>query len=493
MALLLHLAALLSSIFSFNIAMAKEVKMVSGEKIVKTYMSLPKVVDPAHILTMADLDLSYALASTLVEWDESRQPVGALSDKWEFPKPNVIRFHLREGIQWSNGDKILSKEVCASFERAKKKYFDELRSLFDVVSKISCPNDTTVEFETKTTVAESNILRKLTEPMYGIADIRSDDNVNLKRSSGPFVVQKIDGSELILSKNQRWYKDSSQLADRIELRPTPNDKNIVAEFSKDAWANLISANSLQSKSVIDGFKDSGFEIWQRSYDKVFFLAPSKTFLKDYGSKALKALGSQIKVENLLTGLSGFTTTEQFFPRGYVLYNQNFKAEPGKTLPEFKRALRILLPATSSGNAVKESLPKEIERITGKKPELLFVKPSEIGEAKAKENYDIFALNVAVDDPNFEGAMSFFFAGNYPLIPSGTGENNFVEQIANAKFLKTDAERIESMRSIISKATQEGYVAPLFHFASMAIAKDKIDLSKVPLTKETVPFSQIRFK
>ena len=39
---------------------------------------------------------------------------------------------------------------------------------------------------------------------------------------------------------------------------------------------------------------------------------------------------------------------------------------------------------------------------------------------------------AVDDPNFEGAMSFFFAGKFPLIPSGDGELNFVEQIKNTK-------------------------------------------------------------
>jgi MarR-like DNA-binding transcriptional regulator SgrR of sgrS sRNA len=493
--LLLNLAVLKvgANFFGISLAQAKELKMATEGKIVRTYMSLPKEVDPAHILTMADLDLSYALASTLVEWDDSRQPVGALSEKWDFPKPNVIRFHLRDAIQWSNGDKILAREVCASFERAKKKYLDELQSLFDVVSGIRCPNDNTVEFETKTTVAESNILRKITEPMYGLVDVRDDGNLSLKRSSGPFLVQKVSPTELVLVKNKHWYKDSAAIAEKIELRPAPVDTNVVAQFVKDPWANMISANSLQPKAVVDEFKTKGFDIWQRSYDKIFYLAPSKTFLKEFGSRPLKALGRQIHVEDIMPGLSGFTPTEQFFPRGYVLHSLNFKTEPEKSVPDFKRPLRILMPATPSGLAVRESLPKEIERLTGKKPELILVKPNEIGEAKGKEVYDILACNLAVDDPNFEGAMAFFFAGNSPLIPSGMGENNFVEKIANAKFLKTDAERIEAMRSVISKATQEGYVVPLFHFASLTVGKNGIDLSRVPLTKETIPFSQIRFK
>ncbi len=467
--------------------------MIPEPKIIRTYMSLPKQIDPAHILTMADLDLSFALASTLVEWDDSRQPVGALSDKWDFPKSNVIRFHIRGGVKWSNGDQIFAKEVLASFERAKKKYPDELQSLFDIIVQIRCPNDETIEFETKNSIGESNILRKLTEPMYGLVDTEKGGNISLSRSSGPFIVNQLTSSELTLTKNKNWFKGSDKLADRIELRPPSPDADLVTQFAKDSWANMVSSNSLQSAQLLNEFKAQNFEIWQRSHDKVFFLSPSPNFIKDFGTRALKSIGQQIQVKKILPNIGGYTVTDQFFPNGYVLHNLIFKNELEKEVSKFGRALTVLLPATPSGILVKEDLPKEIERITGRKPNVILVKPNEVAEAKAKGNYDILAVNVAVDDPNFEGAMTFFFAGNAPLIPSGAGENNFIQKISAVKSLKKDEEKIVSMRSVISKATQEGFVAPLFHFSSLTLAKNGIDLSLVPLTKETIPFSQIRFK
>lgn len=42
---------------------------MKDEKVIRTYIFIPKVVDPAHILTMAELDISVSIASTLIEWD----------------------------------------------------------------------------------------------------------------------------------------------------------------------------------------------------------------------------------------------------------------------------------------------------------------------------------------------------------------------------------------------------------------------------------------
>lgn len=471
-------------------AVAKERKM--EEKVIRQYIFVPKKIDPAHILTMAELDISMALSSTLVEWDDSRQPVAGLSEKWEVPSSNIIRFKLRNGLKWSNGDKVTADEVCRSFERAKTKYLDELRSLFDVVKEFRCPDDRTVEFETKVSVADSNILRKITEPMYGLVDTDKSGEISLKRSSGPFVIESATASEVCLKKNKNWFKNHETVADRVELKQQLENSIPILDFAKDKWVNFLTTNSLVSEKVMNDFKKNDYDLWQRSFDKIFFLAPSKKFINEFGSSALKSIGTHIQIESLLPQVSGFLKTVQFFPRGYVLHSQNFNLSDAEKLPSFKRGLKILLPLTPSGLVVKDTLPKEIERITGQKPIVNQVKPNEISEAKAKGDYDIIAVNVAVDDPNYEGAMAFFFAGNAPLIQSGTAENDFVGRISKAKSLKTDEERVTEMRSIISKATTEGYVAPLFHFASMTIAKG-LDLSKVPKTKETIPFSQIGFR
>jgi hypothetical protein len=475
-----------------NNAKAKESQMTHANQTVKTYMALPKLIDPAHILTMADLSLSYALASTLVEWDESRQPVAGLCDHWEFPKQNIIRFTLRKNAKWSTGAKLDAIEVCSSFARAKNKYPDALKSLFDVVKEIRCTDDRTIEFETYVSVSDSNILRKLTEPMYGVVATGKNEELILDKTTGPFYLEKLSEAELFLKKNVEWFNHNKEMPHQIQLKQTPLNANLAQSFGSDNWANMVSINSIQPSSTFDEFKKNGYKIWQRNYDKIFFLSPSKKFISEFGSILLKKISSQIKIDHLLSNLSGYLPSRQFFPRGYVLYDSNYKFKEMAEKIVLKRPLTVLLPNSPSGIAVMEKLSSQLELITGHKPNILVVKTNEIAAAKEKGNFDLLAVNVAVDDPNFEGAMSFFFAGKFPLIPSGDGELNFVEQIKKSSLLKSDLDRATLMRKIMNQAIENGFVAPLFLFSNVFVSKNGVDVSKVPLSKETIPYSAIRF-
>ena len=53
---------------------------------IKTYMSFGLPVDPAKVFTLVDLDLSYALASTLVDWSDSKEVISGLADRWDPPR-----------------------------------------------------------------------------------------------------------------------------------------------------------------------------------------------------------------------------------------------------------------------------------------------------------------------------------------------------------------------------------------------------------------------
>lgn len=467
--------------------------MTNKEKIVRTYVALPKFIDPAYVQTMTDLDLSYALASTLVEWDESRQAVGALSDRWDFPKPNIVRFHLRKNLKWSTGEVIKSSEVCDSLERAKEKYYNELKSLFDVIRLIKCTDEKTVEIETIVPVIESNILKKIAEPMYALVATDKTGEVNLAKTSGPFYMQKQSSTELVLAKNENWYKDSSEIPNKVELRQTPLDGNLANNFPADSWANLVTISSLQTDDTINNFKKNSYHVWQRNYDKIFFLSAGKKLLQEFKPGVLKEIADQIDIEKLLKSYSGFSVSRQFFPRGFPLHDPNFKFKALNTPKTLTRPLKILMLSSSSGLIIKDGLVKQIETITGHKPEIMMVKISELNEVKAKDDYDLLACNMAVDDPNFEGAMSFFFAGKSPFINSGEGESNFVERIAKAGTFKTDEDRIKELRNVMIAAVEKGYVAPLYLFTHIFVAKNGVSISKISQSKETVPYSLIRFE
>jgi ABC-type transport system substrate-binding protein len=103
---------------------------------VRTYMSYTWPVDPAKIITLPDMDLSYALTSTLVEWGPSKQIVAGAASKWEPVGKDTLRLTLRDGLKWSNGQRVTSGEVKACLERGMLTHPQDWQSLHNIISKI---------------------------------------------------------------------------------------------------------------------------------------------------------------------------------------------------------------------------------------------------------------------------------------------------------------------------------------------------------------------
>ncbi|HWU44859.1 MAG TPA: ABC transporter substrate-binding protein, partial [Bdellovibrio sp.] len=163
-------------------------------------MNFPKEIDPAHILSMADLEVSVALASPLVTFDQERQITAALAEKWEIIPPKTIQFKLRKDLVWSDGTPVLAEHFRLSLERAKHSYPNDLKALFDAIESISATDATTLRITTSTDVQKSGILLKLTEPMYGLLSVKNG-KIDLSKTSGPFLISKQTDNEVVLKAN----------------------------------------------------------------------------------------------------------------------------------------------------------------------------------------------------------------------------------------------------------------------------------------------------
>src|ERR1700677_2469788 len=83
-------------------ALAKEENMQE----IRAYMAYNFPVDPTRLEIAADMDLSYALASTLVEWGKDKQIISGLCEDWEIIGDDTYRFILQKNAKWSNGEPI---------------------------------------------------------------------------------------------------------------------------------------------------------------------------------------------------------------------------------------------------------------------------------------------------------------------------------------------------------------------------------------------------
>ncbi len=463
----------------------------SPMKSVRTYLGFSQNVDPASIVTMADLEISMALASPLVAFDNERQVVAALAQTWTILPPNKIIFTLRANLKWSDGSPITAGEYKRSLERARIKYGPDLKALFDTIETIQAKDDRTLEFTTKGDVAKSGLLLKLTEPMYGLLATSSDD-LDLSKSSGPFVLKNKSADELTLASNSNWYAHESEMPALVEIRRPNGDQGTIGAFENDSWPNLVSVSSLMSTEIHERLKGLGYKTWQRSLDKVYGLFASKRFLREGGAAVMRKLARDLDRAALLNGVSGYAVADQFFPRGYILYS----SQPAKIeQSELKKRDRIKIAAFLSptlGNMMKE-LEVETQKIS--KATVLTDAPpvAKSEEILKKGDFDILAMSLAVADPNFEGAMSFYIEREPPMIQSTPGEMNFAEQMRVARGLPSSDQRAEKMRAIMLKAQEAGFFVPLFHFSSLAVAKPGLDLSQVPNSDEIVPFAKVRMR
>ena len=488
----LYLSLTLIAATSGEGAMLKDSK-----KIVKTYMPFTLPVDPANVRTLVDLDLSYALASTLVGWSPTRELVSGLAESWKPTGEREMTFTLSKMATWSDGTPVTADQVVKSLIRAKHLHGDSLKTLFELVENIEAKGIRSIAFKLSQPVAKSGIVRKLTEPMYGVVNVKPDNTLDLRKSTGPFTLHEASDSEMTLVVNKHWASHRPDMPEFVMLRRPPAGDELQDSFLKDSWANLLGASSLITEITGKKYEEAHYAIWRRDLDKIFFLVPSPKLVNDEGRALIRYLNQNLRRESLVRGLSGFTASDQFFPKGYVLFDPEFKKKSGSELvpKEFQKRPLVILGAQSRLSVIlRENLARTIKEVLGVEPKFRVVPLNEFEKERASGNYDILAGSLPVNDPNVEGAMGFFFGLTPPIIASaGLGEKNFGARVTAARKLEDQLARNLEYRKVFTMAVQEGTLLPLFHYSTIVVAKQGIDLSLVPTTDETVAFSKVRFK
>jgi len=473
---------------------------VKGKEL-RAYLPFSTPVDPAYIVTIPDMDISYALAATLVDWDESKQVQSGLAARWTRVDPKTFRFQLRAGAKWSNGKIISAQEVKESFDRAERVHSADLKAFFDQVDSIKVNTaENSIDIHLKAAIADDGILKKLTEPMYGVVKVNSKGELDLSVSSGPYILESSTEHELMLRKNPNWFNSNDALANRIVIRrPIAGaSADLETSLKVESWPNIVAAHYLIGEKLLGRIKDQGFEVWRRNLDRVFLLSfyGKKQISPDEAQLFRFLLNSAAKSE-VTKGLSGFTEGTQMFPRAYPLYTSDLKCEENgpATLPSVYKGkkLKVLYSPERVSPELLSNFTSFIKNATGSEPAYTSVSISELSIAGKKGDFDVYLGSLGVADPNFEGALSYFFEMSLPTIPSGTGKHDFKTRLFEARRISDTGKKVLEMRKIMSDALCGGYVLPLFHFSTTVIAKPGIDLSQVPTTDESVSFSKVRFK
>ena len=443
------------------------------------------------------MDLSYALSTTLVDWSDARNLTEGLAKPVNSSNEKEIALQLKPEAKWSDGTSVTADQVVRSINHAKELHEEILKGLFESVKTIEAKDERTIVFHLNRPIAQSQILHKLTEPVYGVVFIGKDGTQDLSKTTGPYFLKSGSQEELTLEVNTHWYAYQSSMPKKVVIRQ-PRSGGLSEEegFANDPWPNLRSSSSLMSKASEASFQKQHYSIWNRNLDRLFFISPSIKMENAEGRQLVQAINQKLDRSILLKGLSGYHLSQQFFPPGYVIFDPEFKSGSiGTEIPErfLKHPLHLLAAESRVGQALKANITAALKQVTGQEPVLKVVPLNKLSEELKKGQYDLALLSVAVNDPNVEGPVSFLFGDTPPAIRNGAGEaGNYKAKVARARTLEEKARNAE-YRHVFTEATNAGCVLPLFHFSSIVVAREGIDLSGVPTTDETVAFAKIRFK
>jgi len=468
---------------------------VNPAREVRTYMSYTWPIDPTKIITLPDMDLSYALASTLIEWGPDKQPVGGLVGEWKFVSDTIVSFTLRSGLNWSDGTPVTSEQVKKSFLRGMKTHPEDLRSLINLVDHFECPDSNIIDFHLKASSKDNNLLGKLTEANYGILNVREDGKLDLSKTTGPFFVAHGTQNELDLKPNPYYVHGGDTLAQSIKIKRMPVGRNPQDVLLEDSWPNLIQILSLMPNATTERYHSDGYEFWKRPVDRMFFLQLSPRLFSDAGMELFRFLYTHLNKESLVQGLSGYRLTDQIFPPGYQLYDPDFDAKKvQKTdLPsQFKTTpLEILYSPERVNPIFKANIEREITLITGVKPKFISIAMSDLVPQYRKAGFDFYIGTVGLADPDPEGLMSYYLENDVKVIPEIGA--SYLKRLDEARRQTDEIKRVAMMRSILTEGTLTGRVVPLCQLSLMGLARKGIDLSQIPTTDESVTLSKIRFK
>ena len=113
-------------------------------------------VDPWYTYLVSEYDTLQLTYDLLTSFDENAKPAPGFADRWE-RAPDKVTFHVRDGMKWSDGQPATAQDVCFSWGlglaavQAKKSIgwgYLETGLKDSGVTKIECPDDSTVEVYT---------------------------------------------------------------------------------------------------------------------------------------------------------------------------------------------------------------------------------------------------------------------------------------------------------------------------------------------------------
>jgi peptide/nickel transport system substrate-binding protein len=261
-------------------------------------------LDPFFVNQAAGWSVVHALFDHLIERDFAGDLVPGLAESWDVVDEQTLRFHLRHGVTFHNGEPFDAEAVRFSVERMLTEEEAPNRSKFTAIDSVEVVDDYTVLFHLNRpdgTLFDSLTSRLAMLPPRYFQEVGPEGFAAAPVGTGPFrFVEWVPDDHLTLVANENYWEGSYKgraAVDVVTFRPIPEAATRVNELLVGGVDIIQDVPPDQ----IDDLEAAGLtvvtdEAYQLQY--VFFVADDPS-LPTYDIRVRQALNYAVDVDTII--------------------------------------------------------------------------------------------------------------------------------------------------------------------------------------------------
>jgi peptide/nickel transport system substrate-binding protein len=183
--------------------------------------------------TVTSRNIYYNLFSYLVVQDEKFVPRGELAERWEWTDDRTVRWHLRKGVKFTNGEPANAHAVKFSLDRIlDPKSKAPWIAAINFVESVTVKDDYTIDVRSKisTPTLITEVGRMAIIPPKYFQEKGPSYFAENPVGSGPFKFKEwVKGEKIVLERNPDYWRGPSAIK-RVVFRWVPEASTRVAEL-----------------------------------------------------------------------------------------------------------------------------------------------------------------------------------------------------------------------------------------------------------------------
>ncbi len=396
-------------------------------------------LDPIHISDAPSSMIAGRVYDQLIARNTEGEHVAELAKDWEVTdNGKVWTFELQEGVTFHDGSEFNAEVVKFHINRVKdEEEGSAFRSKFLQITEVKVLDEYKVQMilEEPNVAFIDNVLTTNAGYIPSMKAIKEkgDQFPQEPVGSGPFAFDEwVSGEEVVLSKNEDYWKGAPQL-DQVVFRVIPEASTQIMELETGGVNYVLKVpkedlERLENNEDINVYSEPGYNV------RTFFMNPFQNPFQDV--KVRKAVNLALNVDSMVEALAaGLVSPADCWLPQSSRFHPDEVPKYGFDLEEAKALLEEAGWVDEDGDGIREKDGQKLE-VTIMSPDGRYIQDKQFSEA-AQAQLKKIGMDLKVQVKEWGSFVDSFFGAEFQMAFIGWAQSTGEASIFLDPWLKSD--------------------------------------------------------